>query len=106
MTNPCSRLTKFGLALEEYDFTVEYNNVTVDALSRIEISSSELKEMNTKIESSAYVVTRGQARKKLEQSKGDAKVAPNDAGLDLPGIVQLLKPPVDSVVCVNGNCKK
>ncbi|KAL3278143.1 hypothetical protein HHI36_013486, partial [Cryptolaemus montrouzieri] len=53
--------------------------------------------MNAKIKSSAYVVTRGQARKKLEQSKGDAKVAPNDAGLAPPGIVQLLKPPVDSV---------
>ncbi|KAL3289711.1 hypothetical protein HHI36_023111, partial [Cryptolaemus montrouzieri] len=48
----------------EYDFPVEYvrgkDNVTADALSRIEISSSEL---NAKIESSTYVVTRGQARK-------------------------------------------
>ncbi|KAL3277979.1 hypothetical protein HHI36_013321 [Cryptolaemus montrouzieri] len=73
------------------------DNATADALSRIEISSSVLKEINAKIGSSAYVVSRGRARKKLEQSKGDAKVAPNDAVLDHPGIVQLLKPPVDSV---------
>ncbi|KAL3272299.1 hypothetical protein HHI36_023943 [Cryptolaemus montrouzieri] len=101
MTNPSSRSIKFRLALGEYDFLVEYDrgkdNVTVEALSRIEISSSELKEMTSKIESSAYVVTRGRARKKLEQSKRDAEVAPKDAGLDHPGIVQLLKPPVDSV---------
>ncbi|KAL3282408.1 hypothetical protein HHI36_005593 [Cryptolaemus montrouzieri] len=73
------------------------DNVTANALSRIEISSSELKGMNAKIKLSAYAAPRGQAEKKLEQSKGDAKVALNDAGLDHPGIVQLLKPPVNSV---------
>ncbi|KAL3273378.1 hypothetical protein HHI36_014826 [Cryptolaemus montrouzieri] len=88
---------KFRPVCELMEYVKENDNVTENALSLIEISSTELKKMNAKIESSACVVTRGQARKKLEQSEGYAKVAPNDAGLDQPGIVQLLKPPVDSV---------
>jgi len=54
MTNPSSRLTKFRLTLEEYDFDIEYmrgrDNVTTDALSRVILTSSELKEMNSNIE--------------------------------------------------------
>uniref|UniRef100_A0AAG5D2B9 RNA-directed DNA polymerase n=1 Tax=Anopheles atroparvus TaxID=41427 RepID=A0AAG5D2B9_ANOAO len=49
MKDPSSRLTKFRLALEEYDFTVNYKkgteNVIADTLSRL--PSSELKAMKT-----------------------------------------------------------
>jgi len=66
MTNPSSRLTKFRLTLEEYDFDIEYirgrDNVTADALSRVMLPSSELKEMNSNIEKNMYVMTRAQTR--------------------------------------------
>lgn len=51
MKNPTSKLTRMRLDLEEFDFTIEYisgkANVTADALSRVHISSDELKSMNT-----------------------------------------------------------
>lgn len=49
MRDPSSRLMKFRLILEEYDFVLEYlkgkNNAAADALSRLQITSEELKEM-------------------------------------------------------------
>lgn len=49
-TNPSSRLAKFRLLLEEYDNIIEYvkgtANVAADALSRIRLTSEELKEIN------------------------------------------------------------
>lgn len=69
MSNPSSRLTKFRLCLEEYDFTVEYlkgkENAAADALSRIEISSTELKSMTNNVMS---VMTRAQ-KKRMEEQK-------------------------------------
>lgn len=69
MTNPSSRLTKFRLLLEEYDFKVEYvrgkENVVADALSRIIVTSDELKEMNRRV---MCVMTRAQARKLAEST--------------------------------------
>ena len=51
MKNPTSKLTRMRLDLEEFDFTIEYingkSNVTADALSRIQMSSDELKSLNT-----------------------------------------------------------
>lgn len=100
MTNPSSRLTKFRLILEEYDFTVSYikgsNNVTADALSRIQIDSSELKDMNRKVTESIYVTTRAQLSKQIQDSKSEVADS-TDRRLDHPGMVELLKRPMQSV---------
>lgn len=60
MTNPASRLTKFRLELEPYNFTVEHisgkNNVVADALSRIH--SEDLKRAADKV---------GKAHEELKQ---------------------------------------
>lgn len=65
MKEPSSRLTKFRLALEEYDFTINYipgkSNVLADALSRITIK--DLQELNNKIEQDILITTRSTARK-------------------------------------------
>lgn len=64
MKDPSSRLMKFRLTLEEYTFEVEYvkgsDNAAADALSRICISSNDLKEMHDGV---VNVMTRAQARK-------------------------------------------
>lgn len=100
MTNPSSRLTKFRLALEEFDFIVEYvkgvDNVTADALSRIEIKSDELKNMNTH---EICIMTRAQTKKQrmIKQTEIEAKKFDDD-GIDHPGIVELIKAPNDYVL--------
>lgn len=62
MKDPSSRLMKFRMTLEEYNFEVQYvkgsDNAAADALSRI--TSKDLKEMH---ESVLNVMTRAQARK-------------------------------------------
>lgn len=64
MRDPSSRLLKFRLQLEEYNFTIEYlkgqSNSIADALSRIIITSDDLKTMNEQI---VNVMTRAQLRK-------------------------------------------
>ncbi|XP_063387654.1 uncharacterized protein LOC134673586 [Cydia fagiglandana] len=96
MNNPSSRLTKFRLCLEEYDFTVEYlkgkDNVAADALSRIEISSEELKNMTKQVVS---VMTRAQ-RKRMEEQENNNKSQDKGSNCDWPAqpdIVELLKKP-------------
>lgn len=88
MTNPSSRLTKFRLLLEEYDFKVEYvrgrNNVVADALSRIIITSDELKEMNNKV---MCVMTRAQVRKNASETSETS----SDNRTDHPKIAEVLK---------------
>lgn len=90
MTDPSSRLTKFRLCLEEYDFEVEYvkgkENVLADALSRIVISSEELKSMHEKTIS---VMTRAQCKqlKNSDIRKTDSAVNRTDH----PRIVEVLK---------------
>lgn len=53
MKDPSSRLMNFRLLLEEYNFNVEYikgtDNAAADALSRINISIKDLKEMTDNI---------------------------------------------------------
>lgn len=53
MKDPSRRLLKFRLALEEYNFTVVYmkgkDNAAADALSRIRLSSDELKNMQENV---------------------------------------------------------
>lgn len=92
MTNPSSRLTKFRLLLEEYDFRVEYvkgrDNVVADALSRIIITSDELKEMNKNV---MCVITRAQARKKIIESADDDNTTSSDDRTDHPKIAEVLK---------------
>lgn len=104
MTNPSSRLTKFRLILEEYDFTINYikgsDNVAADALSRIQIDSDELKDMNSKVIDTMFVTTRAQAKHKINKKCGvddGAETIPIDERLDHPGVVELLKQPAQSV---------
>lgn len=96
MTDPSSRLLKFRLILEEYDFKVTYvkgcDNVAADALSRIEISSEELKAMNDHILS---VLTRAQ-KKKLDEKPCNSTSVSNistDDWTDHPRVVEMLKLP-------------
>lgn len=93
MTNPSSRLTKFRLLLEEYDFEINYvkgkDNVVADALSRI--TSDELKELTP----NAFVVTRS---KSIALPKTDnLTTIPTRDRLDHPGLVELFKKPLHSV---------
>lgn len=90
MADPSSRLTKFRLCLEEYDFEVEYvkgkDNVLADALSRIVISSEDLKVMHEK---NISVMTRAQ-HKRLSSTdiyEKDSSVSRTDH----PRIVEVLK---------------
>ncbi|XP_063385520.1 uncharacterized protein LOC134671590 [Cydia fagiglandana] len=70
------------MALEEYDYVVEYvkgkDNVAADALSRIRITSEELKEMNEHV---INVMTRAQKRRMDAVSPVDM-VSTDDRSLD------------------------
>lgn len=96
MTDPSNRLMKFRLLLEEYDFIVDYvkgpKNVAADALSRICVTSDELKSMN---ESILSVLTRAQSKKL--NCKQSANPAPTDISThdwtDHPRVVEMLKLP-------------
>lgn len=88
LKEPSSRLTKFRLLLEEYNFYVEYSpgkdNCTADALSRIKVESEELKQLYI------CVVTRAQSKldNKDENTPKDNKIQTNEQM-----ITELLKPP-------------
>lgn len=74
LTDPSSRLTKFRLRLEEYDFYVEYikgsGDVTADVLSRINLNIDELKCIN---ERAIAVMTRSQ-QKRVEEQERSARI--------------------------------
>lgn len=98
LNDPGSRLTKFRLCLEEYDFYIEFikgkNNVTADALSRVILTSDELKTMNDNI---IQVITRGQRKRREAQ---DCALVENDNEgnwPDQPVIVEILKQPKNCV---------
>lgn len=95
MKDPASRLLKFRLTLEEYDFVIEYvkgsDNAAADALSRIIISSKELKEMN---ESIINVMTRAQ-RRRLDMNP-PANMVPTDSRSDQPVVVDTHNKPKES----------
>lgn len=99
--DPSSRLLKFRLTLEEYDFNVVYikgkENAVADALSRISINSKELKYVNDKI---INVMTRAQ-KKNLEdiKNKSDTQITNNDTDYrpDQPRIVELLRIPSGAI---------
>jgi RNase H-like domain found in reverse transcriptase/Reverse transcriptase (RNA-dependent DNA polymerase)/Integrase zinc binding domain/Integrase core domain/Retroviral aspartyl protease len=73
--DPSSRLNKFRMALQEYDFTVTYikgkDNVVADALSRIHVS--ELNQLHSELVSAKIlVVTRRMAQ--TEKVSADERV--------------------------------
>lgn len=100
MTNPSSRLTKFRLALEEFDFKITYvkgkDNATADALSRITIDSNDLKKLQNQ---SIFVTTRAMTGKKIT----DQDVLNNSEDKeDRPQIMEILKKPKNGIelICV------
>lgn len=116
MRDPSSRLVKFRLILEEYSFDIKYikgqENVIADALSRIVITSDELKSMNEQI---ACVMTRAQRQRMEEMERtGCKKDAENtlipsnttNDGSDQPRVVELLRKPCDSVEMIWEKAKK
>lgn len=107
MKDPSSRLIKYRLVLEEYDFEILYvkgkDNVVADALSRVCITSDELKGMNEEV---VTVMTRGQKRRmdeenrrKMEEKRKEQAAFSNDTDEwpDQPRVVELLKQPCDSI---------
>lgn len=98
LINPSSRLTKFRLILEEYDFKIMYikgSENAADALSRIEVESSDLTTLSNKV---SYVTTRAQHRKHSNQTeKDDTSTSATNNRIDHPELVELLKKPVESV---------
>lgn len=100
MRDPSSRLLKFRLQLEEYNYTVEYikgqSNSAADALSRIIITSDDLKSMNEQV---LNVMTRGQYRRMRECEEGERSSIPPVDSIDMnsrpdqPRIVEVLKKP-------------
>lgn len=100
MSNPSSRLLKFRLTMEEYNYKIEYvrgtSNVAADALSRIVISSDELKELSIQ---AVNVMTRSMTRK-LNEDKNDNflvdKVS-TDERTDHPTVVEMLKKPKNCI---------
>lgn len=95
MKDPSSRLMKFRLQLEEYNFTVEYvkgsDNAAADALSRITLQ--DLKEMNENIVS---VMTRAQKRKEAQSVPNSLDdMASTDNWSDQPKVVETHIKPQD-----------
>lgn len=97
MTDPSSRLTKFRLFLEEYDFEISYvpgrQNAAADALSRIPLNSSHLKELHEHVVS---VMTRAQTRRLRRGSTTTVVESPAEIRPDQPKVVDILKRPADS----------
>lgn len=95
MKDPSSRLLKFRLVLEEYDYIIDYikgrENAAADALSRLTISSKDLKEMNECV----LVLTRAQ-RRKLDNVSSDVMV-PTDNRSDQPRVVETHIKPKEAV---------
>lgn len=98
--DPSSRLIKFRLVLEEYDFKIVYvkgkDNVVADALSRVCITSNELKGMTEQILS---VTTRKQAREmEVTRKEVQTELSKNtDQWPDQPRVVELLRQPCESI---------
>lgn len=106
MKDPSTRLLKFRLLLEEYDYDIKYikgteNNVA-DALSRVTISSNELKSLNEKVVS--IVMTRAQRAKINSECKAKSQSSDNgslniadEPRLGQPRIAEILRKPNEAV---------
>lgn len=96
MKDPSSRLMKFRLILEEYDFSVEYikgtDNVVADTLSRLVLTSDELKEMHERV---VRVMTRGQKKRMAADPPADTSFS--DDWPDQPRVVETSVLPKESV---------
>lgn len=96
MKDPSSRLLKFRLALEEYDFKIEYvkgkDNAVADALSRMYMTMNDLKSMNEKI---MTVMTRAQSKKMQDANKqtDSTQNARTEHRTDHPRVVEMLNKP-------------
>lgn len=104
MNNPSSRLIKFRLKLEEYDFEIEYvkgkDNVAADALSRVLLTSDELKRRNEHVVS---IMTRRQKRDQEEEQKEQNLKDTNisaDGRCAQPDIVEMFSKPKNTVELV------
>ncbi|CAG4993640.1 unnamed protein product [Colias eurytheme] len=101
MKDPSSRLTKFRLCLEEYDFVIEYtrgkDNVAADALSRIVLTTDDLKSINNKV-NCLMVMTRRQ-RKMMDETENKKKDNDEKADdwTDHPRVVEILKRTKNSI---------
>lgn len=97
LKDPSSRLLKFRLVLEEYDYEISYvpgkGNAAADALSRVCLSSKELNEMH---ESVIRVMTRAQTRQLLRNNSSDDMVSTDD-GSDQPKVVETHSKPKECV---------
>lgn len=107
MNNPSSRLLKFRLTLEEYDYAIEYvkgtSNVAADALSRILITSDELREMSQDI---VNVMTRRMARNANNNNSSNSLVnRSDDVRPDQPNVVEILEKPRNCVELKFSPCK-
>lgn len=105
INSPSSRLLKFRLSLDEYDYKIEYvkgaDNVAADALSRIVMTSDELKDMNRNI---MNVMTRRMKRmldlkENVDRSSNDDDndVSTHSTRTDHPKVVEMLKKPSSGV---------
>lgn len=100
MRDPTSRLMKFRLQLEEYNFVIEYikgaKNSAADALSRIILSSKDLQQMS---ERTVNIMTRAQARRLQESKQAQydpnltANNHPQHSRPDQPRVVEIIKKP-------------
>lgn len=92
MKDPSSRLLKFRLALEEFNFKILYikgkDNSVADALSRICITSDTLKTMNEEV---VNVLTRAQRRCMNDKPDLETCSKSTDIRSDQPNVVELLK---------------
>lgn len=112
MRDPSSRLLKFRLQLEEYNFTIEYlkgqSNTVADALSRIKVTSDDLKTMN---EQTINVMTRAQLRKINMHNDENTKkrlLTDNNNIISKPGeprVVDIIKKPNDITELLFRNSK-
>jgi RNase H-like domain found in reverse transcriptase/Reverse transcriptase (RNA-dependent DNA polymerase)/Integrase zinc binding domain len=105
--DPSSRLNKFRMTLQEFDFTVTYikgkDNVVADALSRIHVK--ELRELHSEvINGKVLVVTRSKARAdtgsaagKVSAGKTPSEVIRSDQPEKPPTMCQELKRPKDGI---------